>query len=140
QGVGDSVSVDYKQLARAFEEATTVAYKGVTKPTEGTILTVARAVSTAAKHKAEETDDIADLIQAVVSAAQRAVDDTPSQLAVLREAGVVDAGGYGLMVILEGFLKTVRGQEIPSSSRAAQATTGAAPAKVGAHALETPEE
>src|SRR2546428_4687022 len=59
QGVGDSVSVDSKQLARAFEEATTVAYKGVTKPTEGTILTVARAVSTAAKRKAEETDDIA---------------------------------------------------------------------------------
>src|SRR2546430_3507896 len=93
QGVGDSVSVDSKQLAHAFEEATTVAYKGVTKPTEGTILTVARAVSTAATRKAQETDDIADVIQAVVSAAQRAVDDTPSQLAVLREAGVVDAGG-----------------------------------------------
>ena len=141
QGVGSHASVDCKQLAHAFEEATAVAYKGVTKPTEGTILTVARKVSEAAVVKAQDTEDIADLIQSVVSAAQRAVDDTPSQLAVLREAGVVDAGGYGLMVILEGFLKTVKGQEIPTTSRASGAP--AAPketAKVGAHALETPEE
>jgi DAK2 domain fusion protein YloV len=140
QGVGERASVDCKQLAHAFEVATAVAYKGVTKPTEGTILTVARRVSEAALVKARDTDDIAALIQAAVSAAQRAVDDTPSQLAVLREAGVVDAGGYGLMVILEGFLKTVRGQQASISSRAAEAATEAQPAKVGAHALETPEE
>src|SRR5258708_22660160 len=141
QGGGSHASVDCVQLAHAFEVATSVAYKGVTKPTEGTILTVARKVSEAAVVKAQDTEDIADLIQAVVSAAQRAVDDTPSQLAVLREAGVVDAGGYGLMVILEGFLKTVKGQEIPTTSKALRAL--AAPretAKVGAHALETPEE
>ena len=141
QGVGENASVDCKELAHAFAEATAVAYKGVTKPTEGTILTVARKVSEAALAKAEETEDIAELIQSVVSAAQRAVDDTPSQLAVLREAGVVDAGGYGLMVILEGFLKTVKGQEIPTTSKAARAPAPERqPAKVGAHALETPEE
>ena len=141
QGVGENASVDCKQLAHAFVEATAVAYKGVTKPTEGTILTVARKVSEAALAKAEETEDIAELIQSVVSAAQRAVDDTPSQLAVLREAGVVDAGGFGLMVILEGFLKTVKGQEIPTTSKAARAPAPERqPAKVGAHALETPEE
>jgi DAK2 domain fusion protein YloV len=140
QGVANHVSVDCRQLAHAFEVATMVAYKGVTRPIEGTILTVARKVSEAALSEAENTDDIAELIQAVVSAAQRAVDDTPTQLAVLREAGVVDAGGYGLMVILEGFLKTVRGQEIPTSSRAAQAPAPAEPARIGAHALETPEE
>jgi DAK2 domain fusion protein YloV len=141
QGVGENASVDCKQLAHAFEEATVVAYKGVTKPTEGTILTVARRVSEAAVVKARETTDIADLIQAAVSAAQRAVDDTPSQLAVLREAGVVDAGGYGLMVILEGFLKTVKGQKIGTSPRAAhEAPAEASPATVGAHAVETPEE
>jgi DAK2 domain fusion protein YloV len=140
QGVGERASVDCKQLAHAFEVATAVAYKGVTKPTEGTILTVARRVSEAALVKARDTDDIAALIQAAVSAAQRAVDDTPSQLAVLREAGVVDAGGYGLMVILEGFLKTVRGQQVSLSSRAAESATEAQPARVGAHALDTPEE
>ncbi len=140
QGVGQNASVDCKQLAHAFEDATTVAYKGVTKPTEGTILTVARRVSEAAVVKARETDDIADLMQAAVSAAQRAVDDTPSQLAVLREAGVVDAGGYGLMVILEGFLKTVKGRKIGTGPRAAEAPAETKPVKVGAHALETPEE
>jgi DAK2 domain fusion protein YloV len=139
QGVGEKASVDSKQMAHAFEEATVVAYKGVTKPTEGTILTVARKVSEAAVAKARETDDIATLIQAAVSAAQRAVDDTPSQLAVLREAGVVDAGGYGLMVILEGFLKTVKGQAIGAVARV-EAPAEGQPAKVGAHALETPEE
>ena len=140
QGVGDATSVDTRQLARAFQEATSVAYRGVTKPTEGTILTVARKVSEAALARAEDTDDIADLIQVVVNAAQRAVDETPSQLAVLREAGVVDAGGYGLMVILEGFLKTVKGQEIPDSVPAMAATPAGQAPKVGAHALETPEE
>lgn len=141
QGVGENASVDCKGLAHAFAEATAVAYKGVTKPTEGTILTVARKVSEATAAKAKETEDIAELIQSGVSAAQRAVDDTPSQLAVLREAGVVDAGGYGLMVILEGFLKTVKGQEIPTTSKAARAPAPERqPAKVGAHALETPEE
>jgi DAK2 domain fusion protein YloV len=140
QGVANHVSVDCRQLAHAFDVATSVAYKGVTRPIEGTILTVARKVSEAAISEAGKTDDIAELIQAVVSAAQRAVDDTPSQLAVLREAGVVDAGGYGLMVILEGFLKTVKGQEIPTSSRAAQAAAPSEAAKIGAHALETPDE
>jgi DAK2 domain fusion protein YloV len=140
QGVLDKASVDCKGLALAFEEATKVAYKGVTKPTEGTILTVARAISDAALARAAETDDVTELIATVVSAAQRAVDETPSQLAVLREAGVVDAGGYGLMVILEGFLRTVRGRDaVPASVTSAPAATPA-PAKVGAHALETPEE
>lgn len=142
QGIGDATSVDTRQLARGFAEATSVAYRGVTKPTEGTILTVARRVSEAAVAKAKDTDDIAELIQVVVSASQRAVDETPSQLAVLREAGVVDAGGYGLMVILEGFLKTVKGQEIPGSVPAmggTAATAREAP-RVGAYAIDTPEE
>jgi DAK2 domain fusion protein YloV len=140
QGIGDATSVDTRQLARGFEEATAVAYRGVTKPTEGTILTVARKVSEAALAKAADTDDVAELIQVVVNAAQRAVDETPSQLAVLREAGVVDAGGYGLMVILEGFLKTVKGQQIPGSVPVAAGAAPVEAAKVGAHALQAPEE
>ncbi|HEV3233302.1 MAG TPA: DAK2 domain-containing protein [Candidatus Dormibacteraeota bacterium] len=142
QGVVGKASVDCRELALAFEEATKVAYKGVTKPTEGTILTVARAVSDAALARAQETNDVAELIATVVGAAQRAVDETPSQLAVLREAGVVDAGGYGLMVILEGFLKTVKGSDakILSKTRPSGAAPAEPLAKVGAHALETPAE
>ena len=145
QGVGDATSVDSQQLAKGFEEATSVAYRGVTKPTEGTILTVARKVSEAAVAKAGSTADIAEMMEIVVNAAQRAVDETPSQLAVLREAGVVDAGGYGLMIILEGFLKTVKGQKIPGSVPAgvggiAPAAVADAAPRVGAYALETPEE
>ena len=143
QGVGDSTTVDCRQLAHSFEEATSVAYRGVTKPTEGTILTVARKVSEAAVAKAESVTDVAELIQVIVSAAQRAVDETPSQLAVLREAGVVDAGGYGLMVILEGFLKTIKGQEIPGLVPALGGVASSPEpevAKVGAFALEVPEE
>ncbi|HEV3232644.1 MAG TPA: DAK2 domain-containing protein [Candidatus Dormibacteraeota bacterium] len=140
QGVGDAVSVDCHQLAASFEKATEVAYRGVTKPTEGTILTVARAVSRVTVARAAETEDVAELMQIAVSAAQRAVDETPSQLAVLREAGVVDAGGYGLMVILEGFLKVVKGQPIGAVEARAEAAVAAEPVKVGAHALETPEE
>jgi uncharacterized protein len=146
QGIGDATSVDSEQLAKGFEEATSVAYRGVTKPTEGTILTVARKVSEAARARASSTSDIAEMMEIVVNAAQRAVDETPSQLAVLREAGVVDAGGYGLMIILEGFLKTVKGQRIPGSvpaaAGAAAATGVAAPAapRIGAYALETPDE
>ena len=139
QGVADRVSVDCHQLAQAFTEATSVAYRGVTKPTEGTILTVARAASTAAVKAAEETEDVGEVMQRVVVAAQRAVDETPSQLAVLREAGVVDAGGYGLMVILDGFLRTFKGQET-TGPRAAVAVPADLPRKVGAHALELPEE
>ena len=146
QGVGDATSVDSEQLAKGFEEATSVAYRGVTKPTEGTILTVARKVSEAARARASSTSDIAEMMEIVVNAAQRAVDETPSQLAVLREAGVVDAGGYGLMIILEGFLKTVKGQRIPGSvpvaAGAAAPGDSAAPSapRTGAYALEAPEE
>jgi DAK2 domain fusion protein YloV len=145
QGVGEAVSLDCQQLAAAFQKATEVAYRGVTKPTEGTILTVARAVSRAAVARAPHTEDIAELMQIAVSAAQRAVDETPSQLAVLREAGVVDAGGYGLMVILEGFLRTVKGQPIEAVETRGrelqtEMETVAEPVRVGALALEIPEE
>lgn len=97
-----------RELAAAFEEAANAAYRAVNKPTEGTILTVAREAGRAATAAAAGPDaSVADVIAAAASGARDAVLKTPSQLQILREAGVVDAGGFGLQVILEGMLKTV---------------------------------
>src|ERR1700738_1221523 len=96
------------ELADALEEAANAAYRAVIKPTEGTILTVARQAGKAAKAAAAGPNArVNTVIRAACKAAKTATDNTRTQLAILREAGVVDAGGYGLQVILEGFLKTV---------------------------------
>ncbi len=101
-----------QDLAAACHEAATTAYRGVVKPVEGTILTVARAVADAATHASKETDDLVHVLEHMVFAAHEAVVLTPSLLPVLKEAGVVDAGGQGLFVILEGMLRYMRGEPI----------------------------
>src|SRR3982074_2116668 len=95
--------LDPADLGGAFEEAANAAYRAVIKPTEGTILSVAREAgrsAVAAAHEAGGTP--ADVIKAARAGAQVAVERTPSQLKILQEAGVVDAGGYGLQIMLEG--------------------------------------
>ena len=101
-----------RELAAAFEEAANAAYRAVNKPTEGTILTVAREAGRAASAAASEADaSVPGVIAAAAAGARAAVIKTPSQLQILREAGVVDAGGFGLQIILEGMLKTVEQDE-----------------------------
>src|SRR5229473_5597889 len=101
-----------RELAVAFEEAANAAYRAVNKPTEGTILTVAREAGRAAAAAAGEDDaTVPSVIAAAASGARAAVLKTPSQLQILRDAGVVDAGGFGLQIILEGMLKTVEESE-----------------------------
>src|SRR3989449_7955361 len=96
------------ELAAAFEEAANAAYRAVNKPTEGTILTVAREAGRAAATAASAPDaNVPRVIAAAAAGARAAVLKTPSQLQILRDAGVVDAGGFGLQLILEGMLKTV---------------------------------
>ena len=96
------------ELAAAFEEAANAAYRAVNRPTEGTILTVAREAGRAAATAAAAADaTVPRVIAAAAAGAKAAVQKTPSQLQILRDAGVVDAGGYGLQLILEGRLKTV---------------------------------
>lgn len=96
-----------RELAQALEEAADAAYRAVLKPTEGTILTVAREAARAAAQAADEDDARASrVIAAAAAAAKTAVEKTPSQLAILKEAGVVDAGGFGLQIMLEGMLRT----------------------------------
>jgi DAK2 domain fusion protein YloV len=113
-----------RDLADAFKEATTTAYKAVVEPVEGTILTVVRAVADAATRAVQETDDLVHLWERLVFAAHEAVTLTPSLLPVLAEAGVVDAGGQGLLVILEGMLRHMRGEPIAEGIEPAETVGG----------------
>jgi DAK2 domain fusion protein YloV len=104
-----------RELADAMLEGASTAYKGVLKPVEGTILTVAREVADASAKAAEESDDLVHLLEAAVDEAHQSISRTPFLLPVLKEAGVVDAGGQGLVVILEGALRYVRGEPVQVS-------------------------
>ncbi|NLF02747.1 MAG: DAK2 domain-containing protein [Anaerolineales bacterium] len=108
------------ELVTACQEAVATAYRGVVKPVEGTILTVSRAVADAAK-QAAANEDMVYILEHMVFAAHEAVVLTPSLLPVLKEAGVVDAGGQGLFVILEGMLRFLRGE--PTAVEAALGET-----------------
>ena len=101
-----------QELAAAFEEAANAAYRAVNKPTEGTILTVAREAGRAAATAASSPDaTVPRVIAAAAAGARAAVLKTPGQLQILADAGVVDAGGFGLQLILEGMLKSVEETE-----------------------------
>jgi len=109
-------SFDARDLAEAFQEAVATAYRAVIKPVEGTILTVAREAAEAARLAAEEKNDLEYLMEKVVAEARASVERTPSLLPVLKEAGVVDAGGEGLFVILEGILRYMKGEVMEAPS------------------------
>ncbi len=127
-------SLTPRELAAAFEEAANAAYRAVNRPTEGTILTVAREAGRAATAAAAEPDaSVPSVIAAATAGARAAVLKTPSQLQILREAGVVDAGGFGLQIILEGMLKTV--EEVDSMP----ARVSTAKPQAAQTALELPE-
>lgn len=106
----ESVTVD--DFAQALREGSNTAYKAVTNAVEGTILTVIREVAEEAEATAETTDDLLVLLKRVVETADKAVEKTPTLLKTLREAGVVDAGGLGLQIILEGALRYIRGESV----------------------------
>lgn len=103
---------DSIRFAAALREAAAMAYKGVIKPVEGTILTVIREASEVAVTAAATSQDLVYVLERVVYEARDSVTRTPSLLPVLAEAGVVDAGGQGLFVILEGMLRYSRGERL----------------------------
>ncbi|HEY0492244.1 MAG TPA: DAK2 domain-containing protein [Candidatus Dormibacteraeota bacterium] len=119
-GVDGRASVDARGLAAAFSEGAAVAYRAVIKPTEGTMLTVAREAAAGACETAKGSADLTDVVRAACESAQAAVEKTPQQLQVLKEAGVVDSGGYGLQLILEGFLKRLRGEALAAFEKPVQ--------------------
>ncbi len=108
----DKTTVDGRELARALERGRKAAFAAVAKPVEGTILSVAREAAAAATRAARRTTDVEPVLAAAVEEAGAAVERTPSQLAVLRQAGVVDAGGRGLEIVLIGALGHVRGETV----------------------------
>jgi DAK2 domain fusion protein YloV len=126
------------ELAAAFEEAANAAYRAVNKPTEGTILTVAREAGRAAAAAAGSPNaTIPQVIAAAAAGARAAVLKTPSQLQILREAGVVDAGGFGLQIILEGMLKSIEDVDSPAAAIAAARPAALVASQV---AVALPEE
>ncbi len=122
-------------LAQAMQEASDTAYKGVIKPVEGTILTVAREAAVAAEQITREQGDLVVALEYIVSQTKQAVARTPSQLAVLAEAGVVDAGGQGFYTILEGMLRYLRGETVAVD----EALDFAVDLSITAPALDEPE-
>lgn len=114
QSVKGKAELDGQALALAFQSGVEVAYKAVMKPVEGTILTVSRGAAIGAKKKAEATNDAVEVMKAALEGAKTALAKTPDMLPVLKEVGVVDSGGQGLVFIYEGFLSALTGEYIAS--------------------------
>ena len=124
--------LDVVILTEAMQKAVETAYKAVMKPKEGTILTVAKGASQKAAELAETTDDLDTFISEVIAYAQEVLSKTPEMLPVLKEAGVVDSGGQGLLEVLHGAYDAFLGKEIDYS--AIEATSGTTMVKPGQQA------
>ncbi|HLQ28756.1 MAG TPA: DAK2 domain-containing protein [Ktedonobacteraceae bacterium] len=138
QGLANARTFAAPELATALQEASTLAYRAVLKPVEGTILTVVRESAEAAKISAGRGDDLVGLMQEVVTAARQSVARTPDLLPILKQAGVVDAGGQGFCTILEGVWRYIRGE---SGQLEAALPLASAPPSLGAiNRAPTPPE
>ena len=113
EGIDEASTSD---LAHAFKKASETTYKAVMKPIEGTILTVGRETADFAIRHYKKAEDTITFLEDVIVEANKSLDNTPNQLEVLKEAGVVDAGGKGLVVLLEGALKVLKGEDIADQS------------------------
>lgn len=110
--------IDAKSFAGAFQSGVDTAYKAVMKPVEGTILTVAREAAAKAVEVAENETNVISIMETVVKEARLSLNRTPDLLPVLKEVGVVDSGGQGLLFIYEGFLASLKGEALPEKSNA----------------------
>ena len=108
-------TMDAQQLVKALNEARTTAYKGVVRPVEGTILTVAKDTAQAAETSLAATDDMNIILEHMVAEADESVKHTPELLPILKQAGVVDAGGKGLFYIIEGMQRYLKGQALETA-------------------------
>ena len=130
KAIKEEKEIDVLALAAACQRARDTAYKAVMKPKEGTILTVASGIATKAAEMAEETDDLEVFIPAVIEHAQDVLNQTPEMLPVLKEAGVVDSGGQGLLEVIKGAYDAFLGKEIDYS--VIESSTGVTVNKVNA--------
>lgn len=122
--------IDVTILCEAYQKAVETAYKAVMKPKEGTILTVAKGAAEKALELSDETEDVVTFVEEVIKQAEYVLDQTPEMLPVLKQAGVVDSGGQGLVQVLKGAYDALIGKEIDYTIEGAP--TGAAPAKISA--------
>lgn len=122
--------IDVTILCEACQKAVETAYKAVMKPKEGTILTVAKGAAEKALELSDETEDVVTFVEGVIKQAEYVLDQTPEMLPVLKQAGVVDSGGQGLVQVLKGAYDALIGKEIDYTIEGAPA--GAAPAKISA--------
>ena len=122
--------IDVTILCEACQKAVETAYKAVMKPKEGTILTVAKGAAENALELSDETEDVVTFVEEVIKQAEYVLDQTPEMLPVLKQAGVVDSGGQGLVQVLKGAYDALIGKEIDYTIEGAP--TGAAPAKISA--------
>jgi hypothetical protein len=107
-------TLDVTGLVNAFHQGRNTAYKGVVRPVEGTILTVAKDIAAAAEEIRQNTDDVYEMLERILPSADASVQRTPELLSVLRDAGVVDSGGKGLYFILEGMVRYINGLPLDS--------------------------
>lgn len=122
--------IDVTILCEACQKAVETAYKAVMKPKEGTILTVAKGAAEKALELSDDTEDVVTFVEEVIKQAEYVLDQTPEMLPVLKQAGVVDSGGQGLVQVLKGAYDALIGKEIDYTIEGAPA--GAAPAKISA--------
>ena len=122
--------IDVTILCEACQKAVETAYKAVMKPKEGTILTVAKGAAEKALELSDDTEDVVTFVEEVIKQAEYVLDQTPEMLPVLKQAGVVDSGGQGLVQVLKGAYDALSGKEIDYTIEGAP--TGAAPAKISA--------
>ncbi|OGO64908.1 MAG: hypothetical protein A2030_03705 [Chloroflexi bacterium RBG_19FT_COMBO_50_10] len=113
-------TLDAQTLVNAFHQGRNTAYKGVVRPVEGTILTVAKDTAAAAEEALKETSDVYEILEKILPAADESVKRTPELLAVLREAGVVDSGGKGLFFIFEGMVRFINGLPLDTAVMSVQ--------------------
>lgn len=113
KGVADLDELTTVTMAKGLKNGVKTAYKAVIKPVEGTILTVAKDTANEAEQVAQETDDLVEFMERVTKAAKKSLEHTPELLPVLKEVGVVDSGGQGLVIIYEAFLASLKGEPLP---------------------------
>lgn len=117
KGIGDHEEIDMRRFVIAFNKAVESAYKAVMKPKEGTILTVAKGVAEKAAEMYDETNDLAVFFDAVIEHAEYVLSKTPDMLPVLKQAGVVDSGGQGLLEVLKGAQDAFLGKEVHAEAK-----------------------
>jgi DAK2 domain fusion protein YloV len=133
KAVSNSTDMDAKQFANALQNGVDTAYRAVAKPVEGTILTVAKDAAKAAQKAIRKTADLVELMTITLEEAERSLKRTPELLPVLKQAGVVDSGGQGLVFIYKGFLAALQGETVANEIRPKEPVEKAAMFVAGAH-------